>query len=122
MKNRVHRPRVLEPSLRFQRERAARLKALRDPVISALYETPAWRALRAQVRVDAGGRCQWPHCLEAGRVVDHRTPHKGNTELFFNTGNVWLLCKRHHDRKTVLYDGGFGREVKSFWPMSGPRK
>lgn len=121
MKNRVHRPRALEPSARATQERNARIKAMRDPAISALYETPAWRALRAQVRREAGGRCQWPNCAREGRSVDHRKPHKGDVGLFFNRGNLWLLCKLHHDRKTATFDGGFGRAPREFWPMRGPR-
>ena len=42
-------------------------------------------------------------------VVDHITPHKGDKQLFWDTKNWQPLCKRHHDKKTVLEDGGFGK-------------
>lgn len=55
-------------------------------------------------------------CLEAGthsksEVVDHIKPHKGNQQLFWDKSNWQPLCKRCHDKKTVLEDGGFGRRV-----------
>jgi 5-methylcytosine-specific restriction protein A len=55
------------------------------------------------VRCDAeGGR-------SLATVVDHRRPHKGDPELFWDERNWDPLCKRHHDQKTVTEDGGFGR-------------
>lgn len=41
-------------------------------------------------------------CAKAGRtraacVVDHITPHKGNTALFWNRDNWQALCKHCHD-------------------------
>jgi 5-methylcytosine-specific restriction protein A len=45
-------------------------------------------------------------CLKQGRtmraeVVDHVIPHRGDRDLFWDTGNHQGLCKRHHDRKTA---------------------
>jgi len=57
--------------------------------------------------------CEKQGRLTAATVVDHIIPHKGNKELFWDTRNWRPLCKRCHDRTTVLYDGGFGREVRS---------
>ena len=48
-------------------------------------------------------------CGQAASVVDHITPHKGNSELFWSTENWQALCKRCHDAKTAREDGGFGR-------------
>lgn len=98
--------------------------ALRDPLITAMYDSAQWKELRELVRHEAGGMCQWPQCVRPGFCVDHRTPHKGAPSLFFNRSNLWLLCKTHHDRKTARFDGGFGREVKplTFWPMRGPQR
>jgi 5-methylcytosine-specific restriction protein A len=41
-------------------------------------------------------------CREAGRieaatVVDHKQPHKGKPELFWDRHNLQSLCKAHHD-------------------------
>jgi len=69
------------------------------------------------------------HCIEEGRavaasVVDHIINHKlrDATEsgdptaiakakaLFWDSEGNWQpLCKTHHDRKTAVEDGGFGR-------------
>ena len=41
-------------------------------------------------------------------ILDHITPHRGDSDLFWDVGNVQGLCKRCHDRKTASEDGGFG--------------
>lgn len=59
------------------------------------------------------------HCLAenlvtTATVVDHIKPHRGDQSLFWDSEGNWQpLCKTHHDRKTVLEDGGFGRERKA---------
>lgn len=58
-----------------------------------------------------------PLCVECGKlhryvaatIVDHVIPHKGDQDLFWDTSNWQPLCKPHHDRKTAIEDGGFGR-------------
>jgi 5-methylcytosine-specific restriction endonuclease McrA len=124
MRNRFNRHPALDHSQRFRQERQAAAHAARDPAVTAMYESQQWRELKAIVRREARGRCEWPQCDRAGCAVDHLTPHKGSPALFFNRGNLWLLCKVHHDRKTGRFDGGFGRAVKplTFWPMKGPGK
>ena len=123
MRNRVNRHRALERTTRYKQEQQAVRHALRDPVITAMYDSAQWRALKAVVWHESQGRCEWPQCPERGHSVDHKLPHKGSASLFFYRANLWLLCKKHHDRKTALHDGGFGREVKPlFWPMRGPQK
>lgn len=52
-------------------------------------------------------------CEELGRiapatVVDHKTPHRGDQTLFWDTSNWQALCKPCHDAKTAREDGGFG--------------
>lgn len=42
-------------------------------------------------------------------VVDHIVPHKGDLSLFWSRSNWQSLCKRCHDIKTAMEDGGFGR-------------
>jgi 5-methylcytosine-specific restriction protein A len=121
MKNRVSRQPAARHSKRFVQEAQARAHAKRDPIVTAMYESREWQVLRAQVRRDANNRCQWPKCSDDGLCVDHREPHRGDRARFFNRGNLWLLCKKHHDRKTARFDGGFGNEVKPMvWPMRGP--
>ncbi|WP_244597145.1 HNH endonuclease [Ochrobactrum soli] len=43
------------------------------------------------------------YCLKAGDVepatiCDHRIPHKGNEDLFWDADNLMSLCKSCHDR------------------------
>lgn len=58
-------------------------------------------------------------CLEAGVAVtatnvDHRVPHKGSQELFWDKTNWQGLCASCHSTKTASEDGGFGNASRSF--------
>lgn len=74
-----------------------------------------WRKARANYLLEH------PLCVECekhGRyvqatVVDHIIPHKGDKALFWDSNNWQPLCKRCHDKKTAMEDGGFGNEVKN---------
>lgn len=59
--------------------------------------------------------CECKDC-DAGRkritpanVVDHRIPHRGDMQLFWDETNWQAMSKPCHDRKTATEDGGFGR-------------
>lgn len=41
-------------------------------------------------------------------VVDHKIPHKGDKDLFWDSDNWQPLCKACHDAKTAREDGAFG--------------
>jgi 5-methylcytosine-specific restriction endonuclease McrA len=86
-----------------------------------LYGRSRWKRLR-HVQLSEQPLCVY--CLtqdivEVATIVDHRTPHKGDEELFFDPDNLQSLCKRHHDStkqmeehgKTVLFIGADG------WPI-----
>lgn len=52
-------------------------------------------------------------CEEKGIVtlvqcVDHKTPHGGDSELFWDPSNHQSLCKSCHGEKTAREDGAFG--------------
>lgn len=32
-----------------------------------------------------------------GEVVDHKKPHKGDVDMFYDFDNLQVLCKVHHD-------------------------
>ncbi len=49
----------------------------------------------------------------AAEVVDHIVPHRGDMDLFWKRANWQPLCKRCHDIKTAVEDGGFGRPSAS---------
>jgi 5-methylcytosine-specific restriction protein A len=46
-------------------------------------------------------RCREAGRLEPATVVDHRVPHRGRAELFWDEANWQGLCKRCHDAKTA---------------------
>jgi 5-methylcytosine-specific restriction enzyme A len=52
--------------------------------------------------------CRAQHRLLPASVVDHKTPHRGDQTLFWDTSNWQALSKPCHDRKTASEDGGFG--------------
>jgi 5-methylcytosine-specific restriction enzyme A len=67
------------------------------------YWTPRWRAA-SKVFLAANPLCA--ECLrkglvEAASVVDHRIPHRGDPDLFWDESNWEALGKRCHDRKTA---------------------
>ena len=86
-----------------------------------MYHTKQWREhLRPMVLLRDGYQCQ--RCgvsLTKGRtrdtdaVVNHKTPHKGNPDLFADPNNLEAVCKRCHD--VVI-----GLEEQSTTPQIGP--
>jgi 5-methylcytosine-specific restriction protein A len=74
----------------------------------------AWWREQSRLFLRAHPFCQCEECSSSDRpqlaqVVDHKTPHRGDEVLFRDTRNWQSMSKSHHDRKTALEDGGFGR-------------
>jgi 5-methylcytosine-specific restriction protein A len=67
------------------------------------------------LRMDAQGRHN--EFIPVATRVDHIKPHRGDQELFWDPTNHQPLCERCHNRKTVEFDGGFGR-IRT--PMAEP--
>lgn len=69
-----------------------------------LYGLPIWQTLRKDQLL------REPFCVECARrgervratVVDHIVPHRGDRALFSDPKNLQSLCKRCHDRKTLM--------------------
>lgn len=64
-----------------------------------LYNTKRWYRLR-YAQLSAHPLCSM--CAKLGRVtpatvVDHKKPHRGDEELFFDPDNLDSLCKPCHD-------------------------
>jgi 5-methylcytosine-specific restriction endonuclease McrA len=76
------------------------------------YSTAAWRSLRIETFKRDGFTCQMEGCGRIeGRshmlVCDHREPHRGDKQLFWDRENLQTLCKPCHDsRKQKLERGG----------------
>ena len=72
-----------------------------------------WQEMRA-VQLSRSPFCQCPH--HEGRpnppqaeVVDHRVPHRGDSKLFFDAGNLQSMAKECHDiYKQSQEKGGTG--------------
>lgn len=82
----------------------------RNPDIDKLYNSNRWRMGRLHflTRNPLCVECSKNGRAEPAKVVDHIQPHKGDSELFYNSQNWQALCKPCHDRKTATKDGAFG--------------
>lgn len=64
------------------------------------YNTARWQKLRWQVLVDAMFICAMCGKMETqsrNLVCDHKKPHRGNEELFWDRAGLQCLCKSCHD-------------------------
>lgn len=66
---------------------------------SRLYSTANWKRLR-KVQLAMNPIC-W-RCGKVGGVVDHRQPHRGDPNQFYDSNNLVTLCKPCHDQVTRL--------------------
>lgn len=65
-----------------------------------LYKSKRWQQLR-KAQLSKHPYCQCPHHegkRVPGNIVDHITPHKGDTRLFFDPNNLQTLTKTCHDK------------------------
>jgi len=63
------------------------------------YNSERWRAIRRQ-QLNADPVCAI--CGAPATVVDHIIRHRGDKTKFYDVTNLQSLCKRCHDRKTML--------------------
>jgi hypothetical protein len=68
------------------------------------YNTVAWKRLRRQVLDEAGWVCEQTGMALVGKhpapnspVVDHRAPHRGDRDRFFDRQNLQAVSKAWHD-------------------------
>ena len=72
-----------------------------------LYRTARWRKLqkrKVKENAEAGGFCEQTGVRLAGRypspsspVVDHKRPHHGDPDLFWDEDNLQVVSKQFHD-------------------------
>jgi 5-methylcytosine-specific restriction endonuclease McrA len=105
---------------RFKKAESRRLKRAdsRKVVYVEQRTNDTWRSGKTTAQRGYGGRWQKarltflsknPLCAECQRsgrttaatAVDHIVPHRGNSELFWDTTNWQPLCKPCHDEKTL---------------------
>lgn len=66
------------------------------------YKTAAWQRLRLSVLERDMFTCQMVECGKfvadtSQLVADHRKPHRGDHDLFWDLDNLQCLCKACHD-------------------------
>lgn len=95
----------LTPKVGYLQRSDAQVSRARDAAFEwrGWYKTARWQRLRWSVLVRDQFTCQWPGCgrLMADTsllVADHRVPHRGNPDLFWDEANLQCLCKPCHDR------------------------
>jgi 5-methylcytosine-specific restriction protein A len=79
-----------------------------------LYSKAQWKRQRlAQLQAEPlCCFCEAKGVVEAATVADHKDPHKGDPELFFDADNLQSLCKRCHDStKARIESRGYHCEV-----------
>lgn len=57
--------------------------------------------------------CQAQGKLTPATVVDHIKPHKGDSALFWDTGNWQGLCTHHHNSTKQAIEKGKGQGCAS---------
>ncbi|MCD2185226.1 HNH endonuclease signature motif containing protein [Rhizobium sp. GN54] len=80
-------------SIAADRARKARFDQQRPNASARGYDSK-WKQARAAYLA------QHPLCVKCGQpatVVDHKTPHKGDTKLFWSRSNWQGLCAHHHN-------------------------
>ena len=70
----------------------------------AWYKTARWQRVRAKILKRDGYLCQATGVALVGKypagnspVVDHKIPHRGDEDLFWDEGNLQAVCKQWHD-------------------------
>ncbi|MDQ0027745.1 5-methylcytosine-specific restriction endonuclease McrA [Variovorax paradoxus] len=72
------------------------------------YTHSRWRRRRAQFldKYPLCVFCEREGRVELATVVDHKVPHRGDLELFWDWDNYQSLCKFHHDSTKKVIEAG----------------
>lgn len=74
------------------------------------YDTARWKRLRRITFLRDLYQCQMCNRIEGNTsklVADHKVPHRGRPELFWDENNLWTLCNRcHSSTKQKMEHGG----------------
>ena len=80
-----------------------------EPHYKAWYKTGRWQKLRWSILVRDMFQCAMCKRIEhktSQLVADHKTPHKGNLESFWDEANLHCLCKLCHDSDKKRIEAG----------------
>lgn len=66
-------------------------------------------------------RCTMMERNTKATVADHKVPHYGNPQLFWDPDNLQSLCREHHDTKSREEQGNKTIAVLGAdgWPVGG---
>lgn len=83
------------------------------------YNTTRWRKIRVRQLRHHPFCC---FCTDAGRVsiatvADHRTPHRGDAVLFWDTGNLQSLCAPCHSSTKQAQENVTDATGEDGWPV-----
>ena len=91
----------------------------RDPVVKKWMASKRYKELRRLFleRNPFCVECQkgtdyMPGRLVPAVILDHKIPHKGDYNLFWDTSNWQGLCDTHHRKKSAARDGSLGNPIK----------
>lgn len=75
-----------------------------DATVRSWYKSARWQRLRIEVLARDLYTCQQTGVLLVGKapapdspVVDHKTPHRGDPDLFWDPNNLQAVSKEWHD-------------------------
>ena len=73
------------------------------PAYHKLYQSSLWKVLRDNVLnyYPVCVKCAKDGRVTSATVVDHMTPHRGDTKLFMDVNNLRSLCASCHSVKTA---------------------
>lgn len=87
----------------------------------AWYKTARWRDLRQTILIRDSYTCQRTGRVCAGKhpapdspVVNHKRPHRGNPELFWDPENLETVTKAEHDSAVQREEQG-SRHTQGTW-------
>ncbi|MCJ8138594.1 HNH endonuclease [Falsirhodobacter halotolerans] len=88
----------------------------------ARYKTARWQRLRERIIARDSAECQMCGCLTtSGRSgpsaaeVDHKVPHRGDDDLFWDATNLQCLCKRCHGSVKARQERGSRMQRSDGW-------
>lgn len=96
---------AIDPSLTHDQRRAA------EQHWRAWYGTARWKRLAVKIKKRDGWTCQQTGELLIGKypapnsaAVDHKIPHHGNPDLFWDESNLQTVSKKYHDKDKQLQE------------------
>lgn len=86
--------------------------ARRHPEYQELYNNQRWRDYRKMFLAEHPLCVNFAECKQPADTVDHKEPHHGEWDKFWNPANHQSMCSQCHNKKTAKESGwGKGEEI-----------